>query len=52
MQSGLAAIGLLIWFVLTGLLWYARPPDTLWLMGSLALGAVFCVGFLRYVKRQ
>jgi hypothetical protein len=47
---GATAIG--IWFCLNGLLWYARPPDRLWLLGSLVLGVIFFGGFLWYVSRE
>ena len=46
---GAAAAGL--WFGLNGLLWYARPPDRLWLFGSVVLGVIFFGGFLWYVSR-
>lgn len=45
----LAVIGALLWFALNGLLWYARPSETLWLAGSAALGIIFFAAFLRYL---
>jgi hypothetical protein len=47
----LAIAGSLVWFLLTGLLWYAKPSDVLWFAGSLLLGVVYFVGFFFYVTR-
>ena len=49
--SALAAVGALLWFGLNGLLWYARPPDLLWLLGSGLLGVAFFAAFQWYVTR-
>ena len=45
----LAAAGALVWFALNGLLWYSRPSDLLWLLGSAALGVIFFASFLGYL---
>jgi hypothetical protein len=47
----LAAAATVLWFVLAGLLWYARPGDVLWFWASVALGAVWFGGFFWYVTR-
>ena len=47
----LMAIGTLVWFLLVGLLWYVRPGDVAWLLGSLALGALYITAFWWYVTR-
>jgi len=52
MRHVLAAIGTVIWFMLNGLLWYARPPDLVWLAGALALGALWFGGFFWYLMRS
>ena len=36
-----ALAGAIIWLGLNGLLWYTRPSDLLWLLGSSILGAIF-----------
>ena len=43
-----ASIANVIWFFLTGLLWYAKPSSEIWLVGSLVLGLVWFYGFFRY----
>ena len=43
-------IGTVIWFGLNGLLWYAKPSEILWLLGSAILGVVFFVGFFLYLQ--
>ena len=48
----LMIVATIVWFVLVGLLWYARPGDVMWLAGSLVLGAVYFAGFLWYVTRS
>lgn len=48
----LAVISTIVWFVLVGLLWYARPPDLVWLFASAVLGICFFGGFLWYVTRE
>jgi hypothetical protein len=45
-----AIIGAVIWFMLNGLLWYAKPPELYWLAGSAALGVIFFGGFLAYLQ--
>ena len=37
----------LVWFGLNGLLWYAKPSDLVWLVGSVILGVIFFAGFFR-----
>jgi hypothetical protein len=49
MPSAVGATAAVIWFVLNGLLWYARLPDLLWLLGSAILGLLFFVGFFGYL---
>ena len=52
MQKGfhaLAIIAAIIWFALNGLLWYAKPRDSLWLLGSAILGLIFFIGFFFYL---
>jgi predicted membrane metal-binding protein len=44
--------GTIVWFVLVGLLWYARPGKVAWLAGSLLLGAVWFTAFAWYVTRR
>jgi hypothetical protein len=39
------------WFALVGLLWYARPSDLQWLLGSTVLGVVYFAAFWWYVTR-
>ena len=39
----------LCWFALNGVLWYLRPPELLWLSGSLILGALYFAVFLTYL---
>jgi len=51
-RSVLGATAVGIWFCLNGLLWYARPPDGLWLSASLVLGVIFFGSFLWYVSRD
>jgi len=48
----LAVIGTVLWFALVALLWLARPHELIWLAGSVALGAVYFVGFFCYVTRR
>ena len=45
-------IGTIAWFVLVGLLWYARLGEVVWLVGSLLLGAVWFTAFAWYVTRR
>jgi hypothetical protein len=44
-------LGITVWFILTGLFWYAKPNDTLWLFGSLGLGVAGLGGIFLYVTR-
>jgi hypothetical protein len=48
----LMAIATLLWFVLVGLLWYSRPGDIPWFVGSLILGAIWFAAFGWYVTRK
>lgn len=45
-----ALAGAIIWLGLNGLLWYMRPSDLLWLLGSALLGAIFFAGFFAYLQ--
>jgi hypothetical protein len=47
----LAVFGTLVWLVLNGLLWYARPSDLQWLFGSLILVIAYGYRFFWYVTR-
>ncbi len=47
----LMALGTILWFVLVGLLWYVRPGEVSWLVGSLVLGAAYFAAFGWYVTR-
>jgi hypothetical protein len=46
-----AVIASIAWLFLNGLLWYARPPGDIWLMGSVALGIAWGCGFFWYITR-
>jgi hypothetical protein len=48
----LMGLGTLVWIGLIALLWYVRPSEALWLLGSLALGAAYFVAFFFYVTRS
>jgi hypothetical protein len=48
----LAALAVFAWFALNGLLWFMRPPDALWLLGSAILGVLFFGAFLWYLIAQ
>jgi hypothetical protein len=52
MGQPLAVLGCVLWFILNGLLWYARPPPTTWLLGSAVLGIVFFAAFLWFLIRD
>lgn len=41
-----ANIANIFWFFQVGLLWYAKPSGELWLIGSVALGAIWLEIFL------
>jgi hypothetical protein len=43
------ALAATAWFACNGLLWFARLPDALWLLGSSLLGVLFFGGFLWYL---
>jgi hypothetical protein len=45
-----ALAGAIVWLGLTGLLWYVKPSDLLWLLGSAILGAIFFAGFFVYLQ--
>lgn len=45
-----ALIGAVIWFGLVGLLWYIKPGDVYWLLGSAVLGVVYFAGFFSYLR--
>lgn len=49
MIYSIAIIAAVIWFGLNGLLWFAKPGDLLWLLGSGILGALFFAGFFWYL---
>ncbi len=40
----------LTFLILNGLLWYARPTAGFWLIGSLVLGAIWGLLFLRVIS--
>lgn len=46
----LAIIAAMVWFGLNGLLWYVKPTDNLWLLGSAILGVFFFAGFFVYLQ--
>ena len=48
----LMGLGTIAWLGLTALLWYARPGEALWLLGSLALGVAYFMAFFFYVTRS
>jgi hypothetical protein len=45
------AILTLIFFVLSGVLWYQRPNPHVWLFGSLFLSVAWGGGFLHLISR-
>ena len=47
----LAVLGAVIWLAFNGLLWYSRPSDELWLLGSALLGIAFFARFFAYVMQ-
>lgn len=49
MIHSIAIIATVIWFGLNGLLWFAKPDELLWLLGSAILGALFFAGFFWYL---
>ena len=49
MRAMLTALAVTAWFAGNGLLWFIRPSDVLWLLGSAILGIVFFGGFLWYL---
>jgi hypothetical protein len=42
----------LAFLVLNGLLWYARPNGSLWLLGSILLGVIWGVCFLWLITKE
>ncbi|MCX7314579.1 MAG: hypothetical protein NTV56_23455 [Alphaproteobacteria bacterium] len=48
----LASAGVVIWFALIGLLWFARPGEVAWFFGSLALAGIYFSAFFWYVTRR
>jgi hypothetical protein len=46
-----AVVGTLLWLLLVGALWYVRPPDLVWLLGSVVLGVCYFSAFMWYVGR-
>jgi uncharacterized membrane protein len=49
MRTILTAVATAAWFACNGLLWFVRPPDVLWLLGSALLGVLFFAVFLLYL---
>jgi hypothetical protein len=41
----------LVFFLLTGMLWYVRPNPHVWLFGSLILGIGWGAAFMRLITR-
>lgn len=41
-----------VFFALTGLLWYLRPGPNIWLFGSLFLACVWGVLFMRLITKE
>jgi hypothetical protein len=50
MIHAVALIGAVFWFGLVGMLWYAKPGDLYWLLGSAVLGVAFFAGFFLYLR--
>jgi hypothetical protein len=50
MIHAVALIGAVFWLGLVGLLWYVKPGDLYWLLGSAVLGVVFFAGFFFYLQ--
>jgi hypothetical protein len=44
-----AIVSAISWFGLIGVLWYAKPSNVVWLVGSGMLGAIFFSGFFAYL---
>jgi hypothetical protein len=51
MIHALAIAAAVLWFGLNGFLWYAKPQEVLWLLGSAALGVIFFAGAFWYLAR-
>jgi hypothetical protein len=49
--SVLAVVGTVLWLLLVGALWYVRPPDLVWLLGSVVLGVCYFSALMWYVSR-
>ena len=47
----LMIVGTILWFATVGVLWYLRPGEVAWFVGSLVLGLVYFFGFFWYVTR-
>ena len=47
----LAVVGTVLWLLLVGALWYVRPPDLVWLLGSVGLGVCYFSALMWYVGR-
>ena len=50
MLNVIAVMACMAWFGLNGLLWYARPEGSCWLIGSSGLGVPYFAGFLLYLQ--
>jgi quinol-cytochrome oxidoreductase complex cytochrome b subunit len=48
----LAVVATTLWFALNGLLWYSRPGEIVWFVGSVSLGIVYFSAFFWYVTRR
>ncbi len=46
------ALGTVVYFALSGLLWYWKPRGDLWLIGSLVLGGAYMPYFLWAITRE
>jgi hypothetical protein len=47
-----AIITNIVWFVITGLVWYAKPSGDIWLIASIVFFAIWCFGFYWYLMRS
>jgi hypothetical protein len=52
MKHVLAFLGVVLWFGLNAALWYLRPSDAQWLLGSLTLAILGALAFFHYVMRR
>jgi len=46
------AVLTVMFLILDGALWYQHPSPNVWLFGSLFLGIVWGVGFMRLITRD